>query len=101
MSANPSMMKTNAMHDSAVKMQGERSRFSLTQSRAGHSAGHSIEYRITYALVFIVCLAITGLCRLLPRNRHPWITAGDNGTTSLWSEARSAADSTVPYVFQQ
>lgn len=96
MSANPSMMKTNVMHDSAAKMQRDRTRFSLQQR-----AGHSIEYRITYALVFIVCLAITGLCRLLPRNRHPWITASDDPTASLWSEARSAADSTVPYVFQQ
>lgn len=87
MSANPSMMKhTNVQ----------------TQEHA-HPAnpGNSIEYRVMYSLVFIVCLAITGLCRLLPRNRHPWICAGDDGSCSLWSEARSAADSTVPYVFQQ
>lgn len=87
MSANPSMMKhASAQNDEPM-----------------HPAkpGSSIEYRVMYSLVFIVCLAITGLCRLLPRNRHPWITAGDDGSCSLWSEARSAADSTVPYVFQQ
>lgn len=87
MSANPSMMKN--VH--------------LDASQTAHQVkpGKSIEYRVMYALVFMVCLAITGLCRLLPRNRHPWICAGDNGSCSLWTEARSAADSTVPYVFQQ
>lgn len=85
MSANPSMMKHVESHHQANSAR----------------TGSSIEYRIVYSLVFMVCLAITGLCRLLPRNRHPWINAGDNGTRSLWSEARSAADSTVPYVFQQ
>ena len=89
MSANPSMMKHADVqtHD---------------HEHAHHSnPGSSIEYRVMYSLIFLVCLAITGLCRLLPRNRHPWISAGDNGSGSLWSEARSAADSTVPYVFQQ
>ena len=85
MSANPSMMKHTESHPQAHHAQ----------------TGSSIEYRIVYSLVFMVCLAITGLCRLLPRNRHPWICAGDDGSCSLWSEARSAADSTVPYVFQQ
>jgi len=80
MSANPSMMKSQA--------HSTKSNF-------------SIEYRITYALVFMVCLTITALCRLLPRNLHPWISAGDDRSASLWSEARSAADSTVPYIFQQ
>lgn len=65
------------------------------------SVSASIEYRVTYALVFMVCLAITGLCRLLPRNRHPWICTDCDGSGSLWHEARSAADSTVPYVFHQ
>ena len=85
MSANPSMMKYVESHPQANSAK----------------TGSSIEYRIVYSLVFVVCLAITGLCRLLPRNRHPWISAGDDGTRSLWSEARSATDSTVPYVFQQ
>lgn len=95
MSANPSMMKTTSMQEP------------LSVSHDDNADAHqakldkSIEYRIVYMLVFIVCLAITGLCRLLPRNRHPWICAGDDGSCSLWSEARSAADSTVPYVFQQ
>lgn len=96
MSVNPSMLKAHDMSDSA------------SMAHAGSSGAHhttvgpaSIEYRITYALVFMVCLAITGLCRLLPRNRHPWICAGDDGSASLWREARSAADSTVPYIFQQ
>ncbi len=90
MSANPSMMK-----------------HSQTQMHTPHTHVHaatpvkSIEYRVLYALIFMVCLAITGLCRLLPRNRHPWICAGDDGSCSMWSEARDAADSTVPYVFQQ
>lgn len=88
MSANPSMMK-NA-----------ESQFDAHSHEHQINPGKSIEYRIMYALIFMVCLAITGLCRLLPRNRHPWICAGDSGS-SLWSEARSAADSTVPYVFQQ
>lgn len=96
MSANPSMMKTSVMNESTVKA-SHRGAMALTPDRPSHS----IEYRVTYALVFVVCLAITGLCRLLPRNRHPWISAGDDGSASLWSEARSAADSTVPYVFQQ
>lgn len=95
MSANPSMMKTTNMQEP------------LSVSHDDNAYTHqakldkSIEYRVVYMLVFIVCLAITGLCRLLPRNRHPWICAGDDGSCSLWSEARSAADSTVPYVFQQ
>lgn len=87
MSANPSMMKSDVLPE-----QHEISRV------ANHK---SIEYRVTHALVFLVCLAITGLCRLLPRNRHPWIGAGDDHSASLWTEARSAADSTVPYIFQQ
>ena len=87
MSANPSMMKHVDVQTQEHAHQGK--------------PASSIEYRIVYSLVFIVCLAITGLCRLLPRNRHPWICAGDDGSGSLWSEARSAADSTVPYVFQQ
>jgi hypothetical protein len=96
MSANPSMMKT-VMNDTSSNLPPNRSTVTLSNQRSTRS----IEYRITYALVFIVCLAITGLCRLLPRNRHPWISAGDDGSSSLWGEARSAADSTVPYVFQQ
>lgn len=96
MSANPSMMKT-AMSDSSPGLQTNRN----TLAQSNERSTRSIEYRITYALVFVVCLAITGLCRLLPRNRHPWISAGDDGSSSLWREARSAADSTVPYVFQQ
>ncbi|MFK7861258.1 MAG: hypothetical protein AB8B64_20755 [Granulosicoccus sp.] len=88
MSANPSMMKD--VHLDANQ--------SVQQVKP---AGKSIEYRVMYALIFMVCLAITGLCRLLPRNRHPWICSGDDGSGSLWTEARSAADSTVPYVFQQ
>ncbi len=90
MSANPSMMKhaTSSVHEPHAHV---------------HSATpvKSIEYRVTYALIFMVCLAITGLCRLLPRNRHPWICSSADGSASLWSEARDAADSTVPYVFQQ
>ena len=93
MSANPSMMKHAHSHDHDH----------LDANHSVHQAnpGKSIEYRVMYALVFIVCLAITGLCRLLPRNRHPWICSGDDGSGSLWTEARSAADSPVPYVFQQ
>jgi len=87
MSANPSMMK-HAHVDG---------------SHAVHHAkpGKSIEYRVMYSLIFMVCLAIAGLCRLLPRNRHPWICADAADSASWWAEARSAADSTVPYVFQQ
>lgn len=87
MSANPSMMKSHTLSEGHATPRGV--------------SGKSIEYRVTHALVFLVCLAITGLCRLLPRNRHPWIGAGDDRSASLWSEARSAADSTVPYIFQQ
>jgi len=89
MSANPSMMK----HD--------QSRSGVHGHEHQVNPGKSVEYRVMYALIFMVCLAITGLCRLLPRNRHPWICAGDDGSCSLWKEARTAADSTVPYVFQQ
>jgi len=87
MSANPSMMKDVHLDATQVSHQSKPSR--------------SIEYRVMYALIFMVCLAIAGLCRLLPRNRHPWICPGEEGSGSLWTEARSAADSTVPYVFQQ
>ncbi|MFK7892176.1 MAG: hypothetical protein AB8B63_15270 [Granulosicoccus sp.] len=98
MSANPSMMKTSSMGDSHRAIEVNSIELSLANN--GRTTP-SVEYRITYALVFVVCFAITALCRLLPRNRHPWIGAGDDGSSSLWSEARSAADSTVPYVFQQ
>lgn len=97
MSANPSMMKTSSISEPRRAIEVNSIELSLTNGRTNPS----IEYRITYALVFIVCLAITALCRLLPRNRHPWIGSGDDGSSSLWREARSAADSTVPYVFQQ
>jgi len=90
MSANPAMMKS-VHHQQSVD----------AVNSTPNKPAKSIEYRVMYALVFMVCLAITGLCRLLPRNRHPWICAGDDGSCSLWNEARSAADSTVPYVFQQ
>jgi len=90
MSANPSMMKHNTASVIDVRSQ-----------EPVIKSGKSIEYRMMYALVFMVCLAITGLCRLLPRNRHPWICAGDTGSSSLWNEARCAADSTVPYVFHK
>ncbi len=93
MSANPSMMKSIESNAHA-NMQ-------LHPHAHTDNPGKSIEYRVMYALVFMVCLAITGLCRLLPRNRHPWICSGDDGSRSLWSEARSATMSTVPYVFQQ
>lgn len=97
MSVNPTMMKTHTMSHSAAAVPVD------IQSSTHHltTDPRSIEYRVTYSLVFMLCLAITGLCRLLPRNRHPWICAGDDGTCSMWSEARSAADSTVPYIFHQ
>lgn len=97
MSVNPTMMKAHELsHDS-----GMSSAVNAQPTHHAPTGPRSLEYRVTYALVFMVCLAITGLCRLLPRNRHPWICAGDDGTGSLWREARSAADSTVPYIFQQ
>ena len=97
MSVNPTMMKAHDLsHSAAASVSAnDQSVHHLTTDP------RSIEYRVTYAVIFMVCLAITGLCRLLPRNRHPWICAGDDGSCSLWSEARSAADSTVPYIFQQ
>jgi hypothetical protein len=98
MSINPTMFKSHDMHSNTDSPMVAV--HSTSHGAHGTRAG-SIEYRVTYALVFMVCLAITGLCRLLPRNRHPWICAGDDGSASLWSEARSAADSTVPYIFQQ
>jgi hypothetical protein len=97
MSVNPTMMKGHDVEQQSAKVV-EVSAHSVHHVTVGP---RSFEYRITYAVVFMVCLAITGLCRLLPRNKHPWICAGDDGTGSLWSEARSAADSTVPYIFQQ
>jgi len=90
MSANPSMMK----HDHSQSIE-------VPSPSGTTKSGTSIEYRVMYALIFMVCLAISGLCRLLPRNRHPWMCASETGSTSLWKEARMAADSTVPYVFQQ
>ena len=95
MSANPSMMKHAQIDtDSHLHLQAHSHVHQV-------NPGKSIEYRVLYVLIFMVCLAITGLCRLLPRNRHPWMCAGDDGSRSLWNEARTAADSTVPYVFQQ
>lgn len=96
MSVNPTMMKTHEMQEHSMTVNA-----SSRQTSHSAASGRSLEYRITYALIFMVCFAITGLCRLLPRNRHPWICAGDDGSGSLWSEARTAADSTVPYIFQQ
>ncbi|MBX2881711.1 MAG: hypothetical protein KTR32_17320 [Granulosicoccus sp.] len=95
MSANPSMIKSTAMNQPAVDVKLERSAISSTRSDV------SIEYRITYSLVFLVCLFVTALCRLIPRNSHLEIGADDDRSRSLWGEARSAADSTVPYVFHQ
>lgn len=95
MSANPSMMKNAQISvDSQMPLHAHTHVHQV-------NPGKSIEYRVLYVLIFMVCLAITGLCRILPRNRHPWMCAGDDGSRSLWSEARTAADSTVPYVFQQ
>jgi|GEM_PF-3273363 len=62
-------------------------------------ASPGIEYRVLYATVFAVCFAMAALLRLLPRRLHPWIDAAAR-PMSLWAEARSAADATVPYVFQ-
>lgn len=93
MSANPSMM------NHAEPMTNDQT--SSVHTHVHQTKPGSLEYRVVYALVYMVCLAITGLCRLLPRNRHPWICAGDNGSRSLFQEARSAADSTVPYIFQK
>ena len=95
MSANPSMMKHAQINSEPHLPLQAHSHVHLV------TPGKSIEYRVLYVLIFMVCLAITGLCRLLPRNRHPWMCAGDDGSRSLWNEARTAADSTVPYVFQQ
>lgn len=93
MSANPSMMN----HVESIAS----TTASTAHSHVHQTKPNSLEYRVVYALVFMVCFAITGLCRLLPRNRHPWMSAGDDGSRSLWSEARCAADSTVPYIFQK
>lgn len=60
----------------------------------------SIEYRLVYAPVFLGCLAIAALFRLLPSKWHPWSEARDACQCSLWCEARTAADSTVPFIFQ-
>lgn len=64
----------------------------------GHHAP-GVEYRVVYALVFAVCFAMAALLRLFPRRLHPWIAPSER-RMSLVAEARAAADSTVPYVFQ-
>ena len=69
-----------------------------TRERAP-GAGGGIEYRALHALVFVTCLALAALLRLLPRRWHPWIGPAER-PMSLVAEARAAADSTVPYVFQ-
>ena len=70
----------------------------VSTGRRGHTTP-GIEYRVVYALVFAVCFALAALLRLFPRDLHPWIAPSER-RLSLAAEARSAADSTVPYVFQ-
>ncbi len=97
MSANPSMMS----HSDSMTLSQSNNQTLSAHTHVHQTKPSSIEYRVVYALVYTVCLAITGLCRLLPRNSHPWMCAGDDGSRSLFSEARCAADSTVPYIFQK
>ena len=70
-----------------------------TARRGPAAPAPGVEYRALYAVVFAVCFVSAALLRLLPRRLHPWIDATAR-PMSLAAEARSAADATVPYVFQ-
>ena len=86
--------RTDAFH--GVPLATGRAADASAATGGARRAGAGTEYRVLHALVFAVCLALAALARLvrpLRRRRAP-------RRTGLVAEARAAADSTVPYVFQ-
>jgi len=60
---------------------------------------NSLEYRLIYALVFGSVIVLAFLRRLIPAGMNPWRVAETEQVSPI-VEARMAATSTVPYVFQ-
>ena len=58
----------------------------------------AIEFRLIFMVSFAIFLLVATFARLLPRDWRPY-PAGPEGYASVFDEARSAANTFVPFAF--
>ncbi len=81
-----------------VLQTGTASAASIDQQSHHLAPVSAVEYRVVFALVFSVCLCLVVLNRMLPQALR--FLDGTASRCGLVCEAKNAAQSTVPYIFQ-